>query len=109
MITLTNEAARKIHELHEKLTEPDSLLRVFVEDGGCQGCNSHYHYGMSFDIRKPDDLEATSQDIRILIDPQSAELLQGSVIDFGETSNGDNFIINNPNAKNTCGCGRSFS
>lgn len=110
MITLTERAASQIRELHAKITEPESLLRVFVDDGGCDGCGNDYHYGMSFDEPKPEDVVAESAGLRVLIDPQSLALIQGSVIDFGEGPGAaPNFIIQNPNAQKTCGCGRSFS
>ena len=110
MITLTERAAAQIRELHARMTEPDSLLRVFVDDGGCVGCGNDYHYGMSFDEPKAKDVVAESAGLKVLIDPQSLPLLKGSVIDFGEGPGAaPNFIIQNPNAQKTCGCGRSFS
>lgn len=110
MLSLTESAANEIRRLKHCITEPDSQLRIFVESGGCSGCSSEYHYGMSFDVKKTGDLELESQGMKIYIDPDSARLLRGVEIDYGKTPEGhETFLIKNPNASKTCGCGRSFS
>lgn len=105
MITLTKHAAAQVNEMRRKVDEPDRLLRVFVEAGGCSG----FEYGMSFDQRKPDDLEVESEGVKILIDPASAVYLEGCSVHFDDGLQGKGFEIINPNAKSTCGCGKSFN
>lgn len=106
MITLTTSAARQINHMRASsgATE-DKLLRVFVEPGGCSG----FEYGMSFDAPKPEDNRLSSEGVDFVIDQASLDYLQGSVIDFDDGLHGKGFEIKNPNASNTCGCGRSFS
>lgn len=106
MITLTEQAARKIEALRqEKAPDGDKLMRIFVEPGGCSG----FEYGMSFDSPKPDDIRIECHGVAILIDPASAEYLKGVEVHFDDGLHGKGFEIRNPNATNTCGCGRSFS
>lgn len=105
MITLTPRAAARIAELEQDVADSGRLLRLFVEPGGCSG----YEYGMSFDEQKEDDKLVESEGRKILLDPQSATYLHGSVVDFDDGLQGKGFDIKNPNAESTCGCGRSFS
>lgn len=106
MISLTEQAARKIEELRqEKAPGGDQLMRIFVEPGGCSG----FEYGMSFDAPKPDDNQFESHGVTILVDPASADYLKGSEVHFDDGLQGKGFEVRNPNAANTCGCGRSFS
>jgi len=105
MITLTPRAARKVQTMQEELNAPQKRLRVLVESGGCSGMQ----YGMSFDEPKPDDAELESEGVRLLIDPASLAHLRGCAIDFDDGLQGRGFEIKNPNAQNTCGCGKSFN
>ncbi len=106
MISLTPEAAKKIEALRlEKAPDGGQLMRIFVEPGGCSG----FEYGMSFDAPKPDDNKFESHGVTILMDPASAEYLKGSEVHFDDGLQGKGFEVRNPNAENTCGCGRSFS
>ena len=105
MISLTQEAARKIQSLEQEITEQDKLLRIFVEAGGCSGLE----YGMSFDLPKDDDEILESAGVRVLLDPTSLSYLDGSEVDFDDGLNGKGFEIRNPNAQDTCGCGKSFN
>jgi iron-sulfur cluster assembly accessory protein len=105
MIELTKAAAKQIRTL---ATNPDAngkLLRMFVETGGCSGLE----YGMTFDEPKADDQQIVSQGITFLIDPASFEQLKGSHVHFDDGLTGKGFEVTNPNAKSTCGCGRSFN
>jgi len=105
MITLTDSAATQVRAMREKLDDSSRLLRVFVEAGGCSG----FEYGMSFDHPKEDDVEVESNGVKILIDPASAVYLEGCSVKFDDGLHGKGFEIINPNAKETCGCGKSFS
>lgn len=105
MISLTESAARKIESLQKETTDTSKRLRIFVEAGGCSGLE----YGMSFDLPKEDDQELESQGVSFLMDPTSLAYLDGSIVDFDDGLQGKGFEIKNPNAKTTCGCGRSFN
>ena len=105
MVTLTEEATKKVTELLAQETE-DMALRVAVRPGGCSG----FSYEMYFDTDKAeDDVEKTFDEVRVVVDPSSAELLVGATLDFKDGLNGAGFAIDNPNAQKTCGCGMSFS
>lgn len=105
MITITQNASNKILELMKE--EQDvSGLRVYVRGGGCSG----YQYGMSFESKISDDDTVIEKDgVKVVIDPQSAPLLQGAEVDYVESIQGSGFAVKNPQAKTTCGCGSSFS
>jgi iron-sulfur cluster assembly accessory protein len=106
MLTLTDGAVKKVKEFYEG--DPSlsgKPLRVYVEPG--HGC-SQYQYGFSFDEKRQTDLEMTQSGLQVVMDPQSAPLLTGSVIDYKEDFSGAGFAISNPNAKHSCGCGKSF-
>lgn len=105
MINLTDKAAAQIRSMQEKLEDPSRMLRVAVEPGGCSG----FEYGMAFDHPKPDDLRVESHGITVLIDPASEAYLKDCTIKFDDGLQGKGFEIVNPNANQTCGCGRSFS
>lgn len=105
MISLTESAARKIEAMQKEADDESKRLRIFVEPGGCSGLE----YGMSFDVRKDEDEQLESQGVTFLMDPASLAYLDGSVVDFDDGLQGKGFEIKNPNAKSTCGCGRSFS
>lgn len=91
--------------MREKLEDDSRLLRVSVETGGCSG----FEYAMAFDQPKPDDEVVESQGVKLVIDPASAVYLADCSVDFDDGLHGKGFEIINPNAKNTCGCGKSFS
>ena len=105
MVTLTEEAKNKVSELLSQETE-DMALRVAVRPGGCSG----FSYEMYFDTDKAeDDVEKLFDEVRVVVDTSSAELLVGATLDFKDGLNGAGFAIDNPNAQKTCGCGKSFS
>jgi iron-sulfur cluster assembly accessory protein len=105
-ITLTDMAASKVAELMEQEGNPELALRVAVRPGGCSG----FSYEMFFDTDvADDDLTSEFGPVRVVVDPASASLLQGAVLDFKDGLQGAGFSINNPNASRTCGCGQSFS
>ncbi|MCH2415270.1 MAG: iron-sulfur cluster assembly accessory protein [Acidimicrobiales bacterium] len=105
MVTLTEEATKKVTELLSQETE-EMALRVAVRPGGCSG----FSYEMYFDTDKAeDDVEKLFDEVRVVVDPSSAELLVGATLDFKDGLNGAGFAIDNPNAQKTCGCGKSFS
>ena len=108
MIVLTETATTKVRELLDAEDQPELSLRVAVRPGGCSG----YLYEMFFDSeRAEDDLETTYGDgsVRVVVDPASAQLLDGASLDYKDGLQGAGFTINNPNAQRTCGCGQSFS
>lgn len=107
-VTITNSAIDKVNEIMKE-DNLDCMLRVFVQGGGCSG----FQYGFTFDEEQNDDdflIEKKSGDtpIKIVVDSMSMQYLQGATIDFKEDLNGSQFVISNPNAKTTCGCGSSF-
>ena len=108
MIALTDTATTKVRELLDAEDQPELSLRVAVRPGGCSG----YSYEMFFDSEKAaDDIEATYAEgsVRVVVDPASAQLLDGASLDYKDGLQGAGFTINNPNAQRTCGCGQSFS
>jgi len=106
MITLTDTAASKVKELLAAEGADDLALRVAVRPGGCSG----FSYEMFFDTDvAPDDITTNYGDVRVVVDPSSAQLLDGATLDYKDGLQGAGFSINNPNAQRTCGCGQSFS
>ncbi|MBS0348043.1 MAG: iron-sulfur cluster insertion protein ErpA [Proteobacteria bacterium] len=102
----TDSAASKVKELILEEGNPDLKLRVFVTGGGCSG----FQYGFTFDeIRNEDDTVMEKDGVMLLIDPMSYQYLVGAEIDYTEGLEGSQFVIRNPNATSTCGCGSSFS
>jgi iron-sulfur cluster insertion protein len=102
MITITESAHAKILDLLAEENNPNLKVRTFVQGGGCSG----FSYGFTFDETvNEDDFEIDS----ILVDAMSMQYLTGAVIDYKEELNGSQFVIQNPNAQTTCGCGSSFS
>lgn len=105
-INLTARAVNKVRELVEEEENPGLKLRVYITGGGCSG----FQYGFSFeDIAAEDDTVIEREGIAVLVDPMSFQYLVGSEVDYTEGLEGSRFIINNPNAATTCGCGASFS
>jgi iron-sulfur cluster assembly accessory protein len=107
MIVLTETATTKVKQLLEAEDQPELSLRVAVRPGGCSGLS----YEMFFDSEKaPDDIEQIYGDnVRVVVDPASAEYLAGASLDYKDGLQDAGFTINNPNAQRTCGCGQSFS
>lgn len=105
MIHLTEQAADQIRKLHAAQDNPESVLRVFVEPGGCSG----FEYGMSFDTPREGDECMSDQGVEFIVDAASLPYLDGCRIHFDDGLHGKGFEINNPNATSTCGCGRSFN
>ena len=105
-IIFTDSAADKVAQLIEEEGNPDLKLRVFVQGGGCSG----FQYGFTFDeIANEDDTTMTKNGVSLLIDAMSYQYLVGAEIDYKEDLQGAQFVIKNPNATSTCGCGSSFS
>lgn len=105
-ITFTDNACAKVHELIVEEGNLDLKLRVFVTGGGCSG----FQYGFTFDELTNDDDTAISRNgVTFLVDPMSYQYLLGAEIDYQENLEGSQFVIRNPNATTTCGCGSSFS
>lgn len=107
MIDITESAKSKIMDLLLEENNPKLALRTFVQGGGCSG----FSYGFTFDEEKnEDDFEFPLSDkFNVLVDAMSMQYLQGAVIDYKEETMGSQFVITNPNAQSTCGCGSSFS
>lgn len=105
-ITITDSAVTKIADLLAEENNPNLKLRTFVQGGGCSG----FSYGFTFDEEtNEDDFEISKTGITIVIDAMSMQYLAGAVIDYKEEIMGSSFVIQNPNAQSTCGCGSSFS
>jgi iron-sulfur cluster insertion protein len=106
MITLSESARNKIKDLLYEEGNPKLALRTFVQGGGCSG----FSYGFTFDeIANEDDFEVPLDEFRVLVDSISMQYLTGAEIDYKEDLIGASFVIKNPNATTTCGCGSSFS
>ena len=110
VLVFTDRAARKVWELMLEEENPALKLRVFVHGGGCSGFQ--YHFGFD-EVQNDDDAVVTklvdTQPVSLLVDSLSVQYLMGAEIDYKEDIHGAQFIIRNPNAKTTCGCGSSFS
>ncbi|MER3547149.1 MAG: iron-sulfur cluster insertion protein ErpA [Rhodanobacteraceae bacterium] len=105
-LNFTDAAAAKVRELIRDEGNPRLALRVYIQGGGCSG----FQYGFSFDEnRAEDDLALEKSGVTLLVDPLSLQYLTGAEIDYTENLSGAQFVIRNPNAKTTCGCGSSFT
>lgn len=105
-IVFTDAAAEKVAQLIEEEGNPDLKLRVFVQGGGCSG----FQYGFTFDeIVNEDDTTMVKNGVQLLIDSMSYQYLVGAEIDYKDDLEGAQFVIKNPTASSTCGCGSSFS
>lgn len=105
VVTLTENAASQVKSM--LATDRESAgkgLRLYVEAGGCSGMQ----YGMLFDQKRADDIAAECHGVPVLIDPFSANYLRGSIVDYSDSLNSGGFKISNPQAKQSCGCGKSF-
>ena len=106
IMVFTDSAAIKVRELIEEEGNPELKLRVFVSGGGCSG----FQYGFTFDEEvNEDDTTFEKNGVLLLVDPMSYQYLVGAEIDYKDDLEGAQFVIRNPNAKTTCGCGSSFS
>ena len=105
-LVFTAAAAQKVHELIAEEGNLQLKLRVYITGGGCSG----FQYGFTFDeAQAEDDLAIEREGVTLLCDPLSLQYLTGAQIDYTENLSGSQFVISNPNAKTTCGCGSSFS
>ena len=105
-LALSDSASRQVSRLKLDKQQPDLMLRVFVQGGGCSG----FQYGFQFDESVDgDDLTIQHDEITVVVDPLSYQYLEGARIDFLDDLMGCRFVIQNPNAATTCGCGSSFS
>lgn len=103
---LTNNAASKVRKLRKQEGNDKLMLRVYVTGGGCSG----FSYGFNFEEEiGDDDVSFDNGDVSLVVDSLSYQYLNGSTIDYTEGLEGSRFIVNNPNATTTCGCGSSFS
>ena len=106
MITITSAAKSKILDLLAEENNPNISLRTFVQGGGCSGFN----YGFTLDESKnEDDFEVSLGEFKVLVDAMSMQYLEGASIDYKDELMRKEFVITNPNAKHTCGCGSSFT
>jgi iron-sulfur cluster assembly accessory protein len=105
-INLSARAVQKVRNLLAEEENDQLKLRVFITGGGCSG----FQYGFTFDeITADDDTALETDGVTLLVDPMSLQYLVGSVVDYTEGLEGSRFVVNNPNASATCGCGSSFS
>lgn len=105
-INITEACVIKLADLLAEENNPKLALRVFVQGGGCSG----FQYGFTFDDEQAsDDFEIVKEGVRVLVDSMSYQYLVGATVDFKEDQYGSQFVINNPGATSTCGCGSSFS
>jgi iron-sulfur cluster assembly accessory protein len=105
VVTLTAQAAEEVKALLGKSENSGKMFRVYVEQGGCSGMQ----YSMVFDEERADDCSSVFHGIPVLVDPFSAQYLRGAVVDFSNELVGGGFKISNPRAKQSCGCGKSFT
>ena len=105
-LNFSASAAAKVRELIQEEGNEALALRVYIQGGGCSG----FQYGFEFDEdRAEDDLAVNTDGVTLLVDPLSLQSLMGAEVDYAESLQGAQFVIRNPNAKTTCGCGSSFS
>lgn len=105
-VIFTSSAAARVRELMEDEQSDRLKLRVFITGGGCSG----FQYGFTFDEEVEDGDAVVDRDgVTLLVDPMSLQYLEGAEIDYREDATGAQFVIRNPNAATTCGCGSSFS
>lgn len=105
-IVFTDNAAKKVKALIAEEGNPALNLRVYVTGGGCSG----FQYGFDFDENVQDgDTQIENSGVKMVVDPMSLQYLLGAEVDYKESLEGSMFVVNNPNATTTCGCGSSFS
>ncbi len=106
IINFTDRAVVKIKEVITEENDPSLMLRVFVQGGGCSG----FQYGFSLENSPAEDDSISERDgVRVVVDPMSYQYLVGANIDYVDDLSGARFVLENPNAKSSCGCGSSFS
>lgn len=114
-LLLTESAAHKIYEIIQEEGEPNCMLRIYIQGGGCSGFQ--YGFDLTTELQAEDmiiekninETTGSTYTVKVLIDPMSLQYLMGAEIDYVEDMNGEQFVIRNPNAKTTCGCGSSFA
>jgi iron-sulfur cluster insertion protein len=105
-VAFSDAAARKVKRLIDEEKNPNLRLRIFISGGGCSG----FQYGFSFDENTSEgDLVVENGEVALVIDPMSYQYLIGAEVDYTEGLEGEQFVVRNPNATTTCGCGSSFS
>jgi iron-sulfur cluster insertion protein len=105
-LIFTTAAAAKVASLIAEEGNPSLMLRIYIQGGGCSG----FQYGFAFEENEgEDDTRVITDGVTLLVDPMSLQYLQGAEVDFTEGLQGAQFVIRNPNASTTCGCGSSFS
>ena len=105
-LVFTSAAAVKVAKLIEEEGNPKLMLRIYIQGGGCSG----FQYGFTFDEQVNEgDEEIVTDGVKLLVDPMSMQYLMGAEVDYAESLQGAQFVIRNPNASTTCGCGSSFS
>jgi len=103
---LESGAVEKLRELVAEEGNPNLMLRVFVQGGGCSGMS----YGFTFDeVKNEDDFDFAYEEVQVVVDSMSMQYLQGATINYKDDIMGSSFVIDNPNAITSCGCGSSFS
>lgn len=105
MLTMTDKAVEKVRLYAGQMPEAQGKeLRIFIQGGGCSG----FQYGFTFDDQQDGDTIVESGGVKVLVDAMSAPYLNGAKVDFVEDLRGSGFVVDNPNAVSTCGCGHSF-
>ncbi|HVU28017.1 MAG TPA: iron-sulfur cluster insertion protein ErpA [Verrucomicrobiae bacterium] len=104
IVKLTPEAAAEVKSLLSQPENSGKTLRLYIEEGGCSGMQ----YGMVFDEKRDGDVVSEQSGLSVLVDSISAQYLRGTIVDFSSALTGGGFKISNPNAKQSCGCGKSF-
>ncbi|HXC37251.1 MAG TPA: iron-sulfur cluster assembly accessory protein [Candidatus Acidoferrales bacterium] len=104
VVSLTEDAMGEVKSLLSKSENTGKNLRLYIEQGGCSGMQ----YGMVFDEKRDGDLVSDWGGVNVLIDPVSVDYLRGAVVDYNSSLTAGGFKISNPNAKQSCGCGKSF-
>ncbi len=105
ILRLTESALAEVGSLLQKPEHIGKVLRVYVEKGGCSGMQ----YSLVFDERRPGDAASETQGVPVVVDAFSAQYLRGAVVDFSDSLTAGGFKISNPNARESCGCGKSFT
>jgi len=105
-LKISESAVQRVNQLLATKNNPDLLLRVYIQGGGCSG----FQYGFQFDeSQQEDDIAIEQSGVKVVVDMLSLQYLDGAEIDFRDDLLGSRFLVNNPNATTTCGCGSSFA